>query len=381
MSHRGAALEAALEAASEWQSSSQRMQECWTVWLATVARHSVGRRAAGWPSHCMNLWQLDLQLYIATLVLLVHPPLPPALPLPHRRGFMVRILLSVLQFRVNARYVEANPPFTGIGELAGHHCWWGQGEGACCRGGSAAGPVLQTHWIDLPEPAPACKSLSDLPPQTVFPRPALPPELDISDSGREGCAVSTLTITSEPKDWRGAVQASSRVDPRGCLHYLHNVALCCCCPPFQPVSLGSAGASVSPPTPPTPCACPPPCPALNPNQVAIQEVRRLQRFGVTRGELERYKTALLRDRWAGCVGALCHCVGWAIRLWAARLVRHSIIGTMQLDLGTACDPLALHEAVFAESSPRRSPSPLRPAAASSWLSRARACPAWTTWSL
>lgn len=29
---------------------------------------------------------------------------------------MVRILLSVLQFRVNARYVEANPPFTGIGE-------------------------------------------------------------------------------------------------------------------------------------------------------------------------------------------------------------------------------------------------------------------------
>ena len=29
---------------------------------------------------------------------------------------MVRILLSVLQFRINARYVEANPPFTGIGE-------------------------------------------------------------------------------------------------------------------------------------------------------------------------------------------------------------------------------------------------------------------------
>ena len=25
-------------------------------------------------------------------------------------------------------------------------------------------------------------------------------------AGREGCAVSTLTITSEPKDWRGAVQ-------------------------------------------------------------------------------------------------------------------------------------------------------------------------------
>ena len=58
----------------------------------------------------------------------------------------VRIMLSVLQFRLNKRYVEANPPFVGI-------------------------------------------------------------ELDQSDSGREGCAVSTLTITSEPKDWQGAVQA------------------------------------------------------------------------------------------------------------------------------------------------------------------------------
>ena len=58
---------------------------------------------------------------------------------------MVRVLLSVVQFRINARYVEGNPPFIGI-------------------------------------------------------------ELDHSDSGREGCAVSTLTITSEPKDWRGATQ-------------------------------------------------------------------------------------------------------------------------------------------------------------------------------
>lgn len=30
-------------------------------------------------------------------------------------------------------------------------------------------------------------------------------------------------------------------------------------------------------------------------QVAVQEVRRLQKYGVTSGELERYKTALLRD--------------------------------------------------------------------------------------
>ena len=54
-------------------------------------------------------------------------------------------MLSVLQFRLNRRYVEAQPPFIAI-------------------------------------------------------------ELDQSDSGREGCAVSTLTITSEPKDWRGAIQ-------------------------------------------------------------------------------------------------------------------------------------------------------------------------------
>jgi len=29
--------------------------------------------------------------------------------------------------------------------------------------------------------------------------------------------------------------------------------------------------------------------------VAVQEVRRLQRFGVTAGELDRYRLALLRD--------------------------------------------------------------------------------------
>ncbi|KAK9810226.1 hypothetical protein WJX72_007002 [[Myrmecia] bisecta] len=102
----------------------------------------------------------------------------PIQPVTHirdlRRAFMVRILLSVLQFRINGRYVTADPPFIGI-------------------------------------------------------------DLDHSDSGREGCAVSTLTITSEPKDWRGATQ------------------------------------------------------------VAIQEVRRLQKYGVTKGELERYKVALLRD--------------------------------------------------------------------------------------
>ncbi len=58
---------------------------------------------------------------------------------------MSRIVLCVLHFRLGARYVEANPPFASI-------------------------------------------------------------EMDHSDSAREGCAVSTLTILSEPCDWRGAVQ-------------------------------------------------------------------------------------------------------------------------------------------------------------------------------
>lgn len=61
-------------------------------------------------------------------------------------------MLSVLQFRLNRRYVEADPPFVAI-------------------------------------------------------------ELDQSDSGREGCAVSTLTITSEPKDWRGAIQVGLLLEP------------------------------------------------------------------------------------------------------------------------------------------------------------------------
>ncbi|MCO5603407.1 hypothetical protein L7F22_057557 [Adiantum nelumboides] len=60
-------------------------------------------------------------------------------------------------------------------------------------------------------------------------------ELDHSDSGREGCSVSTLTISAEPRDWRGAVS------------------------------------------------------------VAVQEVQRLKEFGVTKGELTRYMTALLKD--------------------------------------------------------------------------------------
>jgi hypothetical protein len=60
----------------------------------------------------------------------------------------VRILLSAFTFRINARYVDANPRFSEIG-------------------------------------------------------------LDISDSGREGCAVSTLTITSEPAGARARRRAAA----------------------------------------------------------------------------------------------------------------------------------------------------------------------------
>ncbi|WJX84438.1 hypothetical protein P8452_67014 [Trifolium repens] len=31
-------------------------------------------------------------------------------------------------------------------------------------------------------------------------------ELDHSDSGREGCTVTTLTITADPKNWQNAIR-------------------------------------------------------------------------------------------------------------------------------------------------------------------------------
>ncbi|KAI5599663.1 hypothetical protein BDE02_02G211200 [Populus trichocarpa] len=87
---------------------------------------------------------------------------------------MKRIFLSALHFRINTRYKSSNPPFTSV-------------------------------------------------------------ELDHSDSGREGCTVTTLTVTAEPKNWQNAIK------------------------------------------------------------VAVQEVRRLKEFGVTKGELTRYMDALLKD--------------------------------------------------------------------------------------
>ncbi|XP_071701017.1 stromal processing peptidase, chloroplastic-like [Rutidosis leptorrhynchoides] len=91
-----------------------------------------------------------------------------------RNVLMKRIFLSALHFRINSRYKSSSPPFTSI-------------------------------------------------------------ELDHSDSGREGCTVTTLTVTAEPKSWQGAIK------------------------------------------------------------VAAQEVRRLKEFGVTKGELARYLDALLKD--------------------------------------------------------------------------------------
>eukprot|EP00899_Mesostigma_viride_P019537 jgi/Mesvir1/27585/Mv07330-RA.1 len=91
-----------------------------------------------------------------------------------RRVVILRVVLSALQFRVNTRYKSSSPSFTSI-------------------------------------------------------------DLDHSDSGREGCTVSTLTITSDASQWKGAVA------------------------------------------------------------VGVQEMRRLKEFGVTRGEFSRYMEALLSD--------------------------------------------------------------------------------------
>jgi len=60
-------------------------------------------------------------------------------------------------------------------------------------------------------------------------------ELDHSDSAREGCTVSTVTVTCEPLHWKYALQ------------------------------------------------------------VAVEEARRLKKFGLTAGELTRFKSAMMRD--------------------------------------------------------------------------------------
>ncbi|RLM55629.1 hypothetical protein C2845_PM10G16570 [Panicum miliaceum] len=114
-----------------------------------------------------------------------------------RSVLMKRIFLSALHFRINTRYKSSNPPFTSV-------------------------------------------------------------ELDHSDSGREGCTVTTLTVTAEPQNWRSAIKVAvheaqaqlvlnlSQLDPRTA----------------------------------KPC---------------LNQVRRLKEFGVTMGEMTRYMDALIKD--------------------------------------------------------------------------------------
>lgn len=87
-----------------------------------------------------------------------------------RANFMAKVMLSVLQFRINGRYsAEASPPFISI-------------------------------------------------------------EMDHSDSAREGCTVSTLTITSEPKDWKAAIQVCMHTSLRAHVRACVFVCLCMCGP-------------------------------------------------------------------------------------------------------------------------------------------------------
>lgn len=64
-----------------------------------------------------------------------------------RHSFMLRVMFSVLQFRINQRYVSDGASFLSI-------------------------------------------------------------ESETADSGREGCAVTLLTVQAEPKDWDSAVRVS-----------------------------------------------------------------------------------------------------------------------------------------------------------------------------
>lgn len=45
-------------------------------------------------------------------------------------------------------------------------------------------------------------------------------ELDHSDSGREGCTVTTLTVTAEPKNWQSAIKVAVQ---EVCISYFTHV--------------------------------------------------------------------------------------------------------------------------------------------------------------
>lgn len=70
---------------------------------------------------------------------------------------MARIMLSVLQFRINARYVEANPPFISIemdhSDSGGWCGWLGGLMGlVCVRVPSRAGCYVSLPGWAVPQP-------------------------------------------------------------------------------------------------------------------------------------------------------------------------------------------------------------------------------------
>ena len=97
------------------------------------------------------------------------PVLPVSGPAALARCFSQRVALAVLQFR--------------LARAAAAHRGGGDGDGS--DGGDDAPDAASPH-------APSFQSA----------------DLDHSDSGREGCCVSTFTVTSEPSDWRAALRAA-----------------------------------------------------------------------------------------------------------------------------------------------------------------------------
>lgn len=84
----------------------------------------------------------------------------------------------------------------------------GSAVGVCTPARAAKFPSSSKCALHTP-PAPA-------PPRYVKADPPfISIGLDISDSGREGCAVSTLTITCQPAHWKGTVQVGDERPVRG----------------------------------------------------------------------------------------------------------------------------------------------------------------------
>ena len=102
-----------------------------------------------------------------------------------RNVLMKRIFLSALHFRINTRYKV--------------RLW-------CICTFSLM--LLKKTRLDTLEIQGFKKSADD----TLKIQSSNPPftsiELDHSDSGREGCTVTTLTVTAEPKNWQSAIKVA-----------------------------------------------------------------------------------------------------------------------------------------------------------------------------